>query len=309
MKGILRLSLLAAMAFLVVITCKKDDEGTKITATSGTITAKSDSAKYIFEVKEAVKDTFAKDSVRILIDGEASNGASISIDLQNMYKLKAGSFKTAYNLKTKQYVAVRIRVGNVTYESIKSGDLTITTYNEDIIQGTFNVTVESYDDSTKTFKLNGQFNCSFTGFDPSIKDIEVLPGSMEARVNNQLFFFNVLAADIKIDSSRMINITGTRDDRSIVLQLINFQPWSGKTYTTGNFYSNEGGYIKASYIKNNTVSFIANEKDTLAATIKIVKISASSIQGYFDFSASSPKDTAHIEVRSGKFNARFKIYQ
>jgi hypothetical protein len=131
---------------------------------------------------------------------------------------------------------------------------------------------------------------------------------MTAKIDKAVTNFTVVAANINLYGLYTMNINGTVNKESIVLQFVNFKPTVGSKYKIDSTQLNKDVFVKASYIKD-TITYLADGSKGTSGEIDIVKMNTKSVQGRFKFvgiDIKKPGSTATIS--DGMFNSRFKNY-
>jgi hypothetical protein len=308
-----------AIVALCFTSCKKESNS-KVSVGSDKMSATIGNKNYDLTLTEITKVTHG-DTVTITISGITKDSTlKVGIALIN----QVGIFVKKYYFKgnpfssdtTKPIIYGGIvhifKTTDTTYISANDstkGYVNILEYNENTdILGSYSFTAQNMDDSTKVISVKGQFNASLVDPQTKIPDLPIAFGKMTARIDKAVTNFTAVAANINLYGLYTLNINGTENKESIVLQFVNFKPTVGSKYKIDSTQLNKDVFVKASYIKD-TITYLADGSKGTSGEIDIVKMTTKSVQGKFYFTGIDiKKPGSSANITEGMFNARFKNY-
>jgi len=312
--------ILIAIITLGLVSCKKDTNNSKVSVGSDKMSATIGNKNYDLTITDISKISHG-DIVTISITGITKDSTlKVGFALINQvgvlvkkYYFKGNPF-SADTTQSVVYGGLEHIYKGTDTSYISAGDSTkgyinILEYNENIdIQGSYNFTAENMDDSSKVVSVKGQFYGSLVDPQTKIPDLPIALGKMTAKIDKAVTNFTVVAANINLYGLYTMNINGTVNKESIVLQFVNFKPTVGSKYKIDSTQLNKDVFVKASYIKD-TITYLADGSKGTSGEIDIVKMNTKSVQGRFKFvgiDIKKPGSTATIS--DGMFNSRFKNY-
>jgi hypothetical protein len=311
--------------FFTIITigfasCKKDPGNSKVSVGSDKMSATIGNKKYDLTITE-INKIKRGDTVTISFTGISKDSSiKVGIALVNQvgiqvkkYYFKGNPFLSDTILEAVFGVFTHSsQKTDTTYMSIgdsTKGLINVLEYSENTeIQGSYNFTAKSLDDSTKVVSVKGEFNGSLVDPQTKISDLPVPLGRMTARINNASSNLSVIAVKDTFYGLYTLNITGVHDPQSIVLQFVNFKPVFGSKYKIDSTQLNSDTKVTASF-DDGKITYLADGSGGTSGEINIVKLTAQSIQGKFSFiGADIKKPGSKATITEGMFNARFKNY-
>jgi hypothetical protein len=294
--------------YLVVFSCSKDNSPS-VSISPGNIKSDVDAASINFSIRNVTRQIIW-DTVSIKLTGYSpDSSAKIVISFYKVVGFKPQTFKCGSDLYSGTIVSVGYFANGEHYECdgiFGDGNITVYSYNTDAISGKFSLNAGKLYDTTKTVKLTGEFNAVFD-INSLIKDIDIPQGQMQAKVNDNIINFDVIAAKVSfngVDSTLIV--TGIHNNESIELLFNNLMPTSGQVFVINRSPILDTGFIMGSYTLDSLSTFVTSGHDSATfARFSIVKISSTYIQGKFEFVGEkviAPYNL--VNITEGKFNSK-----
>jgi hypothetical protein len=301
------------LTVIMQISCSKN-KGSGVSSGSGEMTATIDNVKYILNIN-TITQTVQHDTTSITIEG-------LTIDSTKSIGLY---FKEIIGFGTKTYYCglmsdssggyLQTVYYNLGSDSVyvcdgisSKGSVSIVSFTNGTIEGKFNFNAVYSRDSSKIVTVVGDFNCSINDF-LNGTDLPIGLGKLYAQANDVNNYFTVIAGKTTHGNEYDLIVNGNLNQQSISIDFQNFTPQINVTYKVGNFDSSMVAGVRMVYIKNDSVSYVADGTKGSSGTVKLAKLTGSNIQGVFNFTGTNPNDiNSKISVTNGMFNAKLTNY-
>jgi hypothetical protein len=318
MKSFKTLLSISLISVSVLLSCSKDNNGSKVGVEKGQISITGENKTHIYKI-ETIQSSIKGDTTSIIIRAVSKDSASEYLII-GFYKMI--NFKTDKYILNRNIVFDPDTTFNFAYlyfedsgipipDFIKNASIEVVDYYaNDILQAKFTFDIpneKDTTDSTASIKYNGELNLDYADYDPEkVENLPISPNTMNVNINDSFATFKAISAHITSFGQDKYSINGTLGTKTIVIELVDFDPKINVEYSIGDSIDTVG-YVTATYSTNNETTFWADGRKGTSGKIKISKITSSTLQGYFEFKAILGNDTTKKkELKKGMFYTKLK---
>jgi hypothetical protein len=310
MKPLKVLLTLSFIIWAIFITCSKDNSGSKVGIAKGKISLIADGKTVIYNIS-TLQSVVSGDTTTVVIRAVNKDSASefLVIGFQRMVNFKKAKYNLNgifdYNPDTTFVYAYLHFEGTKGFSDkhFPKGSIDVVDYiSDDLLQAKLSFEIPNLKDttdSTAVTKVTGEINLDYAFFDPEkVVNLPISPGTMIVNINDSSTTLKAVSAHITSNGQNKYSLNGTLGTKTIVIEFNEITPKINQEY----HIADTSGLITATYSTNNETSFRAD-----SGTVKISKLTTTTLQGYFDFSASLLKDKKQKKVlKKGMFYAKMK---
>lgn len=305
------------VAVIFSASCKKDDDGSKVSVGTNTLSMVSDSSSDIFKIKE-VTSLIVGDTTTIIIKASAFNDSlQLVVGFQKINSLSAKKYDITWPPIIMDSTASGVYVASIfgefpfNYIPIPfGGNVTVLEYTPNkSMQGKIEYQVYDMKDSLFHKVATGEFNVDMDALKPeNIKDIDIKPNTIKVNINSKTTEFTAQAGLTNLFDVKKLILTGKSDSSTLTIEYTDLIPVLGKEYLIGEPNEGEPGYINATFVKGNNY-YYTNSDLNATGKITVSKMTSTTFQGSFSLTLVQNNNIANkVEFTEGYFFAPLKNY-
>ena len=308
--------IISLVAFFVT-SCKKDVTDSKVGVAEGQIslTDGTNSDSYV------ITDILTKitgDTTTIILEAMNKDSSNyMYIGFQKLANFGVNSYDSLSYFKNDTSVSMVFAYihteedggyFNINYQ----GKIDVLFYQaNDELQGSFEFLFPDLSsDSVSMTVLKGEFFASYSMLDPNrVPNLAITPRTMVASINGVPTLFSSEGGLLPEENEKGYVVNGTLPNgQTVTLSFKYFIPKINKKYTIGKDIiegADSTGRVEATYFENG-LTYFADEKHG-SGTVMVTKISSTTLQGKFDFTATLLNDTSKkVNIKEGQFYTRLR---